>query len=52
MLPPLPFRAPAALGEQAVDIGQRAVTVDKEPEALAVGLTGGRSLGLVVTFGP
>jgi hypothetical protein len=40
MLPPLPLRIPAALSEQAVDIGQRAVAIDEEPETFAVRLTG------------
>jgi hypothetical protein len=37
--PPLPVLIPDTLGEQVVDIGQRAVSVDEEPEALAIGLS-------------
>jgi hypothetical protein len=44
VLPPLLLRVPAAFGEQAVDIGQRAVAADEEPKAFGVILAGPASV--------
>ena len=38
LFPQLPLRVPDALGEKAINIRQRAVAVDEETEAFAVGL--------------